>query len=1082
MRSAFFGLKIAAALLLLGLTAALAGCGGGSNSSPTLTSLAVGPPDMSVVQGLTLQFAVTGIYSNGSRQDLTSTVTWSSANPRVAAVSNAAGTQGLASAVGPGSTTITATLGGVSGATTLTVTAATLVSIGVTPANPSIAAGLTHPFTATGTYTNHSVQNITGLVTWSSANPSVASISNAQGRNGLATLASPGSTTITATLGGISGMTPLTVTAATLASIDVMPANLSVAVGLTHQFTATGLYTDNSTHDLTASVVWSSSAASVATISNTSGTNGLAAMASPGSTTITATLGGISGMTPLTVTAAALASIGVTPANLSVVAGLKYQFTATGVYTDNSTHDLTALVVWSSSAATIATISNASGFTGLATALAPGPTTITAVLGSISGAATLTVTPATLVSIAVTPPNVSLAIGTDQQFTATGTYTDGSTQNLTTSATWTSSATTVAGISNAVGSYGLATALSQGSTTITAALGSVSASTILTVSSTRLVSIAVTPASPSIATDTDQQFTATGTFSDSSTQDLTAAVAWTSTHSTIASVSNAPGFNGLAAALSQGTTTITAALGSLSGSTMLTVTPAPLVSIAVTPANPSVANGTQQQFIATGTYADNSAQDLTPSVAWSSSGTTVATISNASGFNGLATTVGRGSTTITAALGSVSGTATLIVTSATLVSIAVTPINATIADGTNRQFAAIGTYTDNSTRNLTSSVTWTASDSTIASVSNAAGSNGLATALKLGSTSILAAANGITSPSVTLLVTAAQEYAYVANSGDGTVSQYTVGAGGTLTAMNAAVVQAGAGPDSISVDPTYRYAYVANSGDNTVSQFAIGVTGALTPMNPASVSAGNYPQFVTVDPSGSYVYAANSGDNTVSQYTIGIGGMLTAMTPASVATGNSPQSIAVDPTGRYLYVANNGDGTVSQYTIGMGGALAPMSSPTVTAGNFPQSLTVDPTGRFVYVANGYDNTITQYTVGAGGALTAMNPASVATDVDPEAITLDPTGRYAYVANEAGTVSQYSVGASGALAAMSPPTVQAGTSPQSVTVDLTGHSVYVANEGDNTLSQFVIGAGGALPATSSAIVATGSGPYSITTAY
>jgi hypothetical protein len=67
-----------------------------------------------------------------------------------------------------------------------------------------------------------------------------------------------------------------------------------------------------------------------------------------------------------------------------------------------------------------------------------------------------TVTAATLVSIAVTPSSPSIALGTTQQLTATGTYSDGSTQNLTTTVTWGSLDTTIANISNANGSQGLA--------------------------------------------------------------------------------------------------------------------------------------------------------------------------------------------------------------------------------------------------------------------------------------------------------------------------------------------------------------------------------------------------------------------------------------------------------------------------------------------------------------------------------------------------------------------------------------------------------------------------------------------------
>ena len=67
------------------------------------------------------------------------------------------------------------------------------------------------------------------------------------------------------------------------------------------------------------------------------------------------------------------------------------------------------------------------------------------------------------------------------------------------------------------------------------------------------------------------------------------------------------------------------------------MTAATLVSIEVTPADPSIANGTTQQFTATGTYTDASTQDLTAAVTWSSSDEGVATISNAGGSEGLAT-------------------------------------------------------------------------------------------------------------------------------------------------------------------------------------------------------------------------------------------------------------------------------------------------------------------------------------------------------------------------------------------------------------------------------------------------------------
>jgi hypothetical protein len=180
--------------------------------------------------------------------------------------------------------------------------------------------------------------------------------------------------------------------------------------------------------------------------------------------------------TPAVLTPANLVSISVTPSSVSTPAGLAEQFTATGTYTDNHTETMQS-AMWQSSETTVATVSNDTGNRGLAHALAIGTATITACAGAVCGSATLTVLPAVLVSIEVTPANSRIVGGTQQQFRAIGTYTDNSQGNLAGQATWTSSDTGVATI-NASGS---ATGANQGTTTITASVGSINGSTNLTV-------------------------------------------------------------------------------------------------------------------------------------------------------------------------------------------------------------------------------------------------------------------------------------------------------------------------------------------------------------------------------------------------------------------------------------------------------------------------------------------------------------------------------------------------------------------------------------------------------------------------
>ncbi|MFN8914758.1 MAG: beta strand repeat-containing protein [Betaproteobacteria bacterium] len=561
-------------------------------SDAALVSLSLTSPGPSLPLGLAQTFTATGTFANGTTQDLTAAVTWSSSAPAVAAISNTTGSRGVAATLAPGSTTITALhpASGITGSTGLTVTAARLVSMAVTPPSPAAPPGLKRAFTATGTFTDGTTLDLTGAVTWSSSDTAVATISNAAGSRGVATTLATGSTTISATLPGssVSGSTGFAVTPAQLVSLAVTPGNPSVPLGLSQAFTATGTFTDGTTQDLTAAVTWLSSAGAIASVSNAASRRGIATTFATGTTTITALhpASGIAASTPLTVTAAALASIAVTPSNASVPLGLSQAFTATGTYTNGTTQDLTTAVTWSSSAAAVAPISNAAGSRGVATALATGSTTINATFpgSGVSGSTGLTVTPAQLVSLAVTPSAASVPLGLSQAFTATGTYTNGTTQDLTTAVTWSSSAAAIATISNAAGSRGVATALATGSTTISAVhpASGVTASAPLTASAAALVSLAIVPGNPSVPLGLTQSFTATGTYTNGATQDLTAAVTWSSSAAAVATISNAAGSRGVATALALGSTSVTA-LHPASGVTATT-------SLAVVPWTPLALN------------------------------------------------------------------------------------------------------------------------------------------------------------------------------------------------------------------------------------------------------------------------------------------------------------------------------------------------------------------------------------------------------------------------------------------------------------------------------------------------------------
>lgn len=521
-----------------------------TSAATNLASIAVSPTASSLPVNTSQQFTATGTYKDGSSRDLTTLVNWASSSTATATIN----ASGQATAMAAGSTTISAALGGIKGSTSLTVTAPTISSIVVTPDGLTLGIGIGQQYTATAIYSDGSTQDLVSGVTWSSSATGVVTINS----SGLATTVGAGTATITAQVGSFTDTTLLTVVAANLVSISVTPTPLSIAIGTDQQFTAVGSFNDGSTQLLT-SVTWSSSSSSVATVNSA----GLATAVGTGTATITATSGSVSGAAALTVTGATVTSITVTPANSNMPVGTTKQFTATATFSDSSSEDVTAVVLWGSSKPGVASISNQ----GLVSSVATGSTTISAVLGSVTGTTSLTVTTVKLVGIAILPSNPRIEARTFVKFTAVGTFSDGSTGSNLAGVSWKSSTPRVASMRSSGTAFGKKT----GSATITASASGLKGTTTLTVSNGTLVSLAITPANSTVSSGSTQQFTATGTFSDSTTQDITLNVHWSSSHASVATIANAPSTAGLATTAGVGTTTIGANSGGVTNSTSLTV-------------------------------------------------------------------------------------------------------------------------------------------------------------------------------------------------------------------------------------------------------------------------------------------------------------------------------------------------------------------------------------------------------------------------------------------------------------------------------------------------------------------------------
>src|SRR5581483_180652 len=223
-------------------------------------------------------------------------------------------------------------------------------------------------------------------------NKDVATVSNDPASAGVATMVAAGTTTISAAQKSVSKSTNLTVTNATLQSITITPANATIVTGTKQQMTATGNYSDSSTHDITTQVTWSTTDQSTVDVSNAIGSEGLATGKKPGTVTVTALYAGVGGTTQLTVANATLQSIDVTPKDATIHGNGTQQYKAEGTFSPNNVkQDLTTQVTWSSSDTNVVTISNADGSRGLATGgLFPGGAQISAKLSGVTGSTNVT--------------------------------------------------------------------------------------------------------------------------------------------------------------------------------------------------------------------------------------------------------------------------------------------------------------------------------------------------------------------------------------------------------------------------------------------------------------------------------------------------------------------------------------------------------------------------------------------------------------------------------------------------------------------------------------------------------------------
>ncbi len=687
-----------------------------SVTGATLVNIEVTPSKISVPVGLTKQMTATGIYSDGSTADITNEVTWKSGNISLAGISNS----GELTAFRSGDINISATLGEISNSNTsnIKISSALLKSIQVSAEKRAIPAGYQLQLNATGIYTDDSHEDLTEQADWFSTDINTASIS----LTGRLRAKNIGNTQISAAFNGVKSNTEnLEVTDALLSDIQITSSAEHLAKGESVQLIATGLYSDQTTQDLTENINWISDDASVAVVSK----SGLLTAGNEGTTTITSNINGIKSQTPFTieVSAAKIVTIQVTPAASSLAAGNGRQLIATGYFSDGTQNDITNEAAWTLNTDNESLPNNnvidVSG-TGYVTAVNPGQAEVSASLDGIcnSDNVTLKVTPAELKSIQITPDIQQLANGVNQKLIAAGIYSDGTTADLTNMVTWETTNPEVALITQS----GEVQAQGEGKVTVSADYRGVKSGDpqIITVTSAELQEITVTPVEASVAEGVAKKLTAAGRFTDGGTADISEQVSWVSSDTSVASVTQ----GGIVKGLSEGSSLITANLNGITSSGITSqVTEAQLLDIEILAESTQIPLGSMTQLLAVGEYSNGSELDITGDVTWTSDAVSTAAVTPSGQIEGIKT----GTANIRASLNGMNSShpVHIQITDAALTAIQVTPEKISLAAGTTHKLTATGYYSDDTVKDLSSQVNWISSDLSKATVTNEGSVTGL---------------------------------------------------------------------------------------------------------------------------------------------------------------------------------------------------------------------------------------------------------------------------------------------------------------------------------------------------------------------
>lgn len=934
-------------------------------TGPTVVPGVVASIDIPTTQTKLSVGATLALQANvldGSRNTIVDkSVFWTSSDTAIAKVS----AEGVVTGMGVGPVRIAASVQGRSAVANLTVTARTVASIQVNLPSPNILVGATLQLSSVTLGESNDIL-LGRFVTWESSNPLIASIDNL----GLLTGLSAGLVTITAKSESRSASVGVTVLPVPVATVQLSPALDTVVVGQTTQLTAVAR--DSIGAPLVDRVIsWSSSSSTTASVS----ASGLVIGNAAGVVTITGSAEGKSGTARIVVLARPVGAVIVSPAQIAINSGQTLRLTV--LITDaNGTLLTNRPITYQSANTSIATVAG----DGTVTGVNAGTTSITVTSELKVGRADIEVTASPVATVRINTPSAEMAIGATQKLSVTLLDAAGNTLPAR-PITWRSGAPTVATIA----ADGTVTAISAGTVVLFATVDGKLASTTLDVRAITVTSVAIAPPTANMyvgdALDLGAQLRdAAGAVVAGK------AVVWSSSDDKVAVVSSA----GRVRALSVGAVLITASVDGVQGSSAITTSIEPVLSVTIDQTSLTVAPNGTATLTATA-RGRNGAALPGRVITWSSGDNSFVSV-NAT--TGLVRGVREGSALITATSEGKTASLQVNVSPAPIATIAVTLTDPKRFVTQTTQ--AIADVRDANGVALTGrQLVWTSSNTNVATVN----ANGLVTAIAPGSADIIATGEGKTAkatvtvalvPIITINVTLAQSSRFVGQGTSATAATLD-SIGGTLTGRP--VVWASSAPSVATVTQSGVISTLA-PGVTNITATAEGKVGTATltvlrvPVAKVNVTLGAAQQFLGQTTTAT-VQTLDADNNVLTNRTV----VLTS-SDVSVATVNSAGVITQVGLGQTTITAvSEGITGTAVYTV----VQPPVATVTLTVpqlarfvGQMTQASVVlrDPLNRVItpqrpITYNTSDLNIA--TVSPTGLVTAVNPGKATITATSETI-------------------------------------------------------------------------------------------------